>query len=87
MSIKYLGALFKLAIVQKVVSLLKCQFSRLQFHFLFINRFPFMGQPVPGAQTSEGQNHMQQAITQVMQLYMGLEQNCSIMIIDLGYFN
>ncbi|XP_075602786.1 histone-lysine N-methyltransferase 2C isoform X10 [Balearica regulorum gibbericeps] len=31
---------------------------------MVMNRFPFMGQPVPGAQTSEGQNHMQQAITQ-----------------------
>ncbi|XP_062424789.1 histone-lysine N-methyltransferase 2C isoform X2 [Rhea pennata] len=31
---------------------------------MVMNRFPFMGQSVPGAQTSEGQNHMQQAITQ-----------------------
>lgn len=29
-----------------------------------------MGQPVPGAQANEGQNHMQQAITQVVQLDM-----------------
>lgn len=31
-----------------------------------------MGQPVPGAQTSDGQNHMQQAITQVIQLDGGV---------------
>lgn len=39
-----------------------------------------MGQPVPGAQTSEGQNHMQQAITQVMQLDTGFKQSNSIMV-------
>lgn len=45
-----------------------------------------MGQPVPGAQTSEGQNHMQQAITQVMQLDTSLKQNCSILITKFGKF-
>uniref|UniRef100_K7GI94 [histone H3]-lysine(4) N-methyltransferase n=4 Tax=Pelodiscus sinensis TaxID=13735 RepID=K7GI94_PELSI len=31
---------------------------------MVMNRFPFMGQPMPGTQTSEGQNLMPQAITQ-----------------------
>lgn len=44
-----------------------------------------MGQPVPGAQTSEGQNHMQQAITQVIQLNMGFKQKCLTMITNLGF--
>lgn len=44
-----------------------------------------MGQPVPGAQTSEGQNHMQQAITQVIQLDMGFKQKCLTMITNLGF--
>lgn len=75
---------FKLNIIK--LFLLMCWFARLQFLFLFLNRFPFMGQPVPGAQTSEGQNHMQQAITQVMQLDMGWKQNCSIMITKIWVF-
>lgn len=45
-----------------------------------------MGQPVPGAQTSEGQNHMQQAITQVIQLDMGFKQKCLIMITSFCFF-
>lgn len=44
-----------------------------------------MGQPVPGAQTGEGQNHMQQAITQVIQLGVGFKQKSSVMITNLGW--
>lgn len=46
-----------------------------------------MGQPVPGAQTGEGQNHMQQAITQVMQRDVGFKQKSLIMITNLGVVN
>lgn len=71
MSRKYIHALLKFIVIQNVAfspktpSSFKC--SSL-ISCLCINRFPFMGQPVPGAQSNEGQNHMQQAITQVVQL-------------------
>lgn len=74
MSVKYLDALFKLSETRGCLSpKIPTSFSNDIFTFcLCIDRFPFMGQPVPGAQTSDGQNHMQQAIAQVIQLDGGV---------------
>lgn len=44
-----------------------------------------MGQPVPGAQTGEGQNHMQQAVTQVIQLDMGFKHKCLIIMLTTSF--
>lgn len=71
MSRKFIHALLKFSVIQSVAFSPKTPSSSKSSNCILclcINRFPFMGQPVPGAQTSEGQNHMQQAITQVVQL-------------------
>lgn len=71
MSRKYIHALLKFGVIQNVAFSPKTPSSSKSSSYILclcINRFPFMGQPVPGAQSSEGQNHMQQAITQVVRL-------------------